>query len=293
VLLLWPGSAPLPTWKRKKEKAGATRWREVAALQQQRRGATLCLAHLAARRPPDEPPAPAPGAAPAHAAAPAARSAPGALPGAAPAPGGTMGCGAPAEQAAPPSAAARPAAAAAPPPVRACAAAGSADLVFGGATDGSVAVWDVAGAAGRLGDAPGGSASPGGSGWFTGAGHCASAAAAASDPVAGPGWAGGAGAGQRVRGRGGAAAGGLSLVAQALAHPAAHQSGVNALCVCRHGAACAACAPGALAWLTLGSLADMRRAGTQAKDPGACRAARLQCWCPCTGASPCQGFRKV
>ncbi len=253
---------------KKQGTAGATRWREVAVLQQQRRGATLCLAHLAARRPrhpaPDGPPVLAPAAASAHAAAPAAHSRPGALPGAAPAPGGTVGCGAPAEEAARPSVAARPAAAAAPPPARACAAAGSAHLVFGGATDGSVAAWDVAGAAGRLGAAPGGCASPGGSGRPLGARHSAAAAAAASDPGARPGWAGGGGARERMRGPGRPAAGGLPLVAQALALPAAHQSGVNALCVCAHGAARAARASGALVWLTLASPAARLRAGTSA-----------------------------
>lgn len=136
----------------------------------------------------------------------------------------------------------------------------AAELVFGGATDGGIAVWDVTAAAAAAtgvscgavngpahGSSTADSPSPhAASGSPANISHSASSssnlhstpggAASAYGGVERTGLAGAARAGGAGGRRGVCGEGAAAEVAQALALPGAHQSGVNALSVARHGA---------------------------------------------------------
>ena len=218
----------------------------MAALQRQR-AATLSLTHMTARRSADTGRTDSHGAsAPVSqaAASPApARSQPGTY-------GAAAGAGSP--NPSPDSTAGAPAGA-----PRRAGAPDAAELVFGGATDGGIAVWDVSAAAEAAAgvgcDAASGPAhSSSAAGWEPSANHHAaggtpvnaSHSVSSSSMLHAPSDAASAGAGvERTGLQGAARAGGegaAAEVAQALALPGAHQSGVNALSVARCGAACLA-----------------------------------------------------
>lgn len=237
------------------------RWRTLAALQRQR-AATLCLAHLTVRRAPN----PSPDRSyhtpvPARHSGKSSPATAGARPGeSGSASGLAKPCSATAGAPTPTAAPAKP-----PPNHNAHAVA---ELVFGGATHGGIAAWDVAAAAAAAtAEADAVSRSGSGSGCRhdglgggVGAGGSRAAADATSpqmglghglghgSPCEGMGCGGrgkmDVGSGERVR----PAAGGPVDVPQVLALPEVHQSGVNALCVARYGAAappmCSCRAPG-------------------------------------------------
>ena len=227
----------------------------MAALQRQR-AATLSLTHLTARRSADTNRTHSHGAsAPVSqaAASPApARSQPGTY-------GTAAGVGSP--NPSPDSTAGAPAGA-----PRRVGAPDAAELVFGGATDGGIAVWDVSAAAeaaaGVSCDAASGPAhsssaagrEPSANHHATGGTpvnvshsvssnsmlHAPSGAASADAGVERKGLQGAARAGGAGGRRGVCGEGAAAEVAHALALPGAHQSGVNALSVARCGAPCPA-----------------------------------------------------
>ena len=226
------------------------RWRTLAALQRQH-GATLCLAHLTVRRAPYPSPdrschTPVPAR---HSAKPSPATTGGRPGDSGLASGLAKPCPATAGAPTPTAAHAKP-----PPNLNAHAVA---ELVFGGATHGGIAAWDVAAAAAAAtaeADAVLRSASGSGcrhDGLVGGVGAGGSRAAAdTTSPDMGLGHGSGHGSpceGMGCGGRGKTdvgsrervrpAAGGPVDVPQVLALPGVHQSGVNALCVARYGAA--------------------------------------------------------